>query len=59
MYDIIEDIIAHVFQTGTGWNTTEQQTYMLISGAVILILTVTFIDLFYRLIRGIFRKGDF
>lgn len=55
MYDIISNIINHNWSTGTN----DQSYIYYICGSLILILTVTFIDLFYRLIRGIFRKGDF
>lgn len=59
MYDIIYNIINHVWNTSSSYSSTEQQIIYYICGALILILTMTFIDLFYRLIRGIFRKGDF
>lgn len=59
MYDILESILDHTWNSGTGYNTTEQQIYYYIAGAIIIILVVTFIDLFYRFIRSIFHKGDF
>lgn len=59
MYDILSNIIDHAWESGTGYNTTEQQIYFYIAGALIIILTVTFIDLLYRFIRSIFNKGDF
>lgn len=55
MYDIIVSIIQHAWEQGD----SAQQYIYYICGALIIILSVTFIDLFYRLIRGIFRKGDF
>lgn len=55
MYDLIYQIIGHVFQSGTGYNTTEQQIYMYICGSLIIILTVVFIDLIYRVFRHFWR----
>ena len=56
MYDIISNIIDHNWITqGAG----EQQYIYYIASALIVIFTVTIIDLFYRLVRSIFRKGDF
>lgn len=56
MYNVISQIINHTWATSGNY---DQQYIYYICGSVIIILTVTFIDLFYRLIRGIFRKGDF
>lgn len=55
MYDIIYQIIGHQFQSGTGYNTTEQQIYMYACASLIIILTVTFIDLIYRVFRHFWR----
>lgn len=48
MYAILEGIIQHPWETGTNFNSTEQQIYFYICGALIIILTVVFIDLVYR-----------
>lgn len=56
MYNLIESLIDHVWQSNY---TGDQQYIYYIAGAIIIIITVTFIDLVYRLIRGIFRKGVF
>lgn len=58
MYDLIKSIVSHVWDSGTGYNSTEQQIYLYICGALILLFSVVVIDLFYRIIRGIFKKGD-
>lgn len=55
MYDLISQLINHIWQT-QNLNSTEQQTVYYISGAIIIILTVTFIDLFYRLIHTIIHR---
>lgn len=56
MYDLIESLINHVWiSQGAG----EQQYIYYICGAIIPVLVVTFIDLIYRLIRSIMRKGEF
>lgn len=56
MYDIISNIIDHEWISNY---SGEQQYIYYIACALIIILTVTVIDLFYRLIRSIFNKGDF
>ena len=55
MYDLIDNIINHVWQTGTSYNSTEQQTLYYICGALIIIFTVVFIDLLYRIFRHFWR----
>ena len=55
MYDVIYDIIGHVWQSGTNYNSTEQQTIFYIAGSLIIILTVVFIDLIYRVFRHFWR----
>lgn len=59
MYDIIYNIVNHVWNNSTGYSSTEQQIIWYICGSLILILTTIFIDMIYRLVRGIFKKGDF
>lgn len=56
MYNLIESLIDHVWVTQ---NAGDQQYIYYIVGALIIIMTVTFIDLVYRLIRGICKKGVF
>lgn len=58
MYDIISSIIDHNWDTSS-YSNSEQQIIYYIAGTLIIILSVTFIDLLYRLIRSIFHKGDF
>lgn len=55
MYDVIYDIISHVWETGTSYNTTEQQTIYYICGCLIIILTVFFVDMVYRVFRHFWR----
>lgn len=47
MFDVIYGIVSHAWESD-GWNNTEQQLYVYICGSLIIILTVTFIDLIYR-----------
>lgn len=48
MFNVITGIIQHIWDTDA-WNNTEQQVIYYICGALIIILTVTFIDLIYRI----------
>lgn len=53
MYDLINNIINHSYQS----NYSGEQSYIYnICGALILLLTVVFIDLVYRFFVRIFRK---
>lgn len=52
MYDLIKSIIDHTWVTN---NTADQQYIYYICGCVIIILTVVFIDMVYRIIRSIVR----
>lgn len=54
MYDVIANIIDHVWNTNN-YNSTEQQIVYYICGCLIIILTVTFIDLMYRIFRHFWR----
>lgn len=45
MYDLIEGIIGHSWQSNY---TSDQQYIYYIAGAMIIILTVVFIDMVYR-----------
>lgn len=57
MYDIIKNIIDHVWDTTAGASSTEQQYLFFISGAVIIILVVWVLDALSRFIINIGRKG--
>lgn len=52
MYDIISNIIDHVWVT----NTSEQQYIYYICGALIIILTCVFIDMIYRVFSGFWSR---
>lgn len=54
MYDIINEIIAHTWQS-SNYSTTEQQILYYISGALIILFCVVFIDLIYRVFRHFWR----
>lgn len=54
MYDLIERIIAHSWNTNA-YNSTEQQIIYYICGSLIIVLTVTFVDLLYRVFRHFWR----
>lgn len=47
MYDIIAGIIQHTWDSDY-YNNTEQQITYYICGALIIIITVVFVDLVYR-----------
>ena len=53
MYDIIYNIIGHVWESSS---TSFQQIIFYGCMVLIIILTVTFIDLFYRLFSHFWRK---
>ncbi len=55
MYDLIQQIINHSWNTGD----SSQQYIYAISGILICLLVVFFVDIFYRLFRAIFKKGEF
>lgn len=57
MYDIIKNIINHVWDTTAGASSSEQQYLFFISGAVIIILVVWVLDALSRFIINIGRKG--
>lgn len=52
MYDLIKNLIDHSWITQ---NAGDQQYIYYIVGAIILILTVVFIDMVYRLLRSFVR----
>lgn len=52
MFDIIQDIIDHIWITQ---NAGDQQYIYYIAGALIVVLTVVFIDLVYRVISHFWR----
>lgn len=55
MYDVIHGILDHVWQTGTNYNSTEQQTIYYICGAVLIIGFICLIDVLYRVFRHFWR----
>ena len=44
MYDIIKNIINHVWDSSAGYSSTEQQMVYYIAGALILLLTIWILD---------------
>lgn len=44
MYDIIKNIISHVWDTSSGYSSTEQQLVYYIAGALIIIFSVWILD---------------
>lgn len=52
MYDIIKQIIDHVYDYN---HTADQQYLYYISGAMILLFSVVFIDLIIRIFRRTWR----
>lgn len=54
MYDIIKALIDHSYETQYGG---DQQYIYYIAGAMILLFSVVFIDLIYRILRSTFYKG--
>lgn len=57
MYDLIDNIINHVWNTSTNVNSTPQQIIMTCACFLIVIFSIILIDLVYRLINSILRKG--
>lgn len=51
MYDLIETIIGHNWVTGS----SDQQYIYYIVGALIIILTVVFVDMVYRVFSHFWR----
>ena len=51
MYDLIETIIGHNWVTGS----SDQQYIYYIAGALIIILTVVFVDMVYRVFSHFWR----
>lgn len=54
MYDLIQQIISHTWDTSS-YSNTEQQLIYYIAGSLIIILTIVFIDLIYRVFRHFWR----
>lgn len=52
MYDIVNSIIDHVWNTGS----TEQSTIYYICASLIIILTVVIIDMVRSIFRGFIRR---
>ena len=59
MYDLIYQIINHVWDTSSNYSSTEQQMIYAVSCIVICLLITLFVDLFYRFFKSIFKKGEF
>lgn len=55
MYNLIYDIIDHVWQTGSNYSSSEQQYIYYICGVLIIVFVVVFIDLIYRVFRHFWR----
>lgn len=55
MYDVIYNIIGHAWSSGTNVNSTEQQIIYYTCACLIIILTVVFIDVLYRVFRHFWR----
>lgn len=53
MYDIVENIISHSWETNY---TSDQQYIYYICGALIIVFTMVFVDLVYR-VFGHFWNG--
>lgn len=53
MYDLIRDIIGHIYTSGDG----AQQYIYYICGALIIILSAVTIDLLYRVFTHFWRCG--
>lgn len=59
MFNLIQSIISHSWiDHGEFIDPSQDYTYY-ICGALIIIFTVVFIDLFYRLVRGLLNRGKF
>lgn len=52
MYDIISGIINHTWSTGS----SDQQYIYYICGSLIVILTVVFVDMVYRVFRSFWGR---
>ena len=55
MYDVVYNIIGHVWESGTSYNSTQQQYIYFVCGCLIIIFSVVFIDLIYRVFRHFWR----
>lgn len=54
MYNLIQELIAHTWNNTSG-STTEQQIIYYICGAIIIIFSITVLDLLYRVFRSILK----
>lgn len=52
MYDIISNIIDHGWITGS----SDQQYIYYIAGALIVVLTIVFVDMVYRVFRSFWGR---
>lgn len=57
MYDIIKNIISHVWDSSVGSSSTEQQYIYFTCAAVIIILTVWVLDALSRFIINLGKRG--
>ena len=55
MYNLVNSLLG--IPTGTGVSVNSTVSY--VAGAIVIILVIVFIDLFYRLIRMICNRGRF
>ena len=55
MYDIIKNIVGHNWDT-SNYSSSEQQIVYYICGTMIVILTVVFIDLVYRVFSNFWKR---
>lgn len=55
MYEIIENIIQHVWNTNS-YSSSEQQIIYYICGALIILFSVVFIDLVYRVFSNFWKS---
>lgn len=55
MYELVYNIIDHVWQSNTNLNSTQQQYIYMTCACLIIILMVVFIDLVYRVFRHFWR----
>lgn len=56
MYDLIKNIILHTWDT-SNYSSSEQQIIYYICGVMIVIFTVVFIDLVYRIFSNFWKRA--
>lgn len=55
MYQVVSEIIGFSLEAGQTYMTQEQELIFAICGSLIGVLTVTFVDLLYRVFRHFWR----